>query len=135
MDLERLFPDITDIAANIEPLDDRVLLQIQCAPKTSSSIVLIDSVKEAEQFQRTLCKVINVGSNAFYSKATGRKWVDVNIGDYVIAPRTSGQRLLVEHPNKDELPIHLLLVEDVSVFVKINNPVDYLKNLVSKDGK
>lgn len=129
MNLDILFPHLDVAVNNIEPMDDRVLLQIQHVPSYQGLIQRLDSDKEAEQFQRTLCKVISVGDNAFYSKATGRKWVDIKVGDYVIAPRTSGQRILLKH-GKDS--VHLLIVEDSSILVRIHNPEQYLDNLVSK---
>lgn len=124
-----LFPDIQDIVDEIGPLDGRILMQLQYEPVQRGLIERISETVEADQFARTLSKVISMGEHAFYDKRTGRKWIDINPGDYVIAPSIQGKRIEVRHPSDSKAKIHLLVIDDVHIAIKIRNPLKYLNYL------
>jgi co-chaperonin GroES (HSP10) len=128
--INELFPDCSELVKDIEPLDGRVLLQMQCVSNKVGKILLTESTKKEFQYSKKLSKVVKKGEHAFYDTRSGRKWIDINTGDYVISPNIAGRVINFKHPHKEDTTILFVVVDDVHVELKVANPIDYLKNLV-----
>ncbi|MDP6118593.1 MAG: co-chaperone GroES [Planctomycetota bacterium] len=77
--------------ANVEPLDDRIIIkQIDAEDTTAGGIVLPDSAKEKPQ----QAEIVAVG-NGRLSDEGNRIPVQVNVGDVVIFGKYSGDEIKV----------------------------------------
>lgn len=133
MELQELFPDMSEAINNIEPLDGHVLLQLQYVPQRTGKIYLSSEIRETEQYSKKFSKVVRVGENAFYTRTTGQKFANVKVGDYVIAPNIAGRIIKIKHPNDPEMAVSFVLTDDVHVEIKIHDPVTYLNDLVGNN--
>lgn len=127
--IEDYFPDIGNFASNIKPQDGAILLQVQYQPKYMGLIATTDDTQKNEQYQRSLCKILAIGDNAFYSKTSGRKWVNLLPGDFVIAPSMQGRRLKTNHPTEDKSVIHVIICADSDIEASVQDPMVFIKGL------
>lgn len=124
-DLLRYFPPV---ACPIQPMEDRVVIQLRKPPLTNHSSVLIigDSDREMERWSQCVGKLLKIGKLA---QETAADW-GIAEGDFVRIPVYGGDRIEVPtpegfaftHPNphvKDEIGIILVTVRLHEVLSKI----------------
>lgn len=92
-DLEEAFPTVDPQHA---PNGEFVIVQLR-TPKnvTAGGIILTHDVKQTEQDNTQVAKVIAMGPLAFRNRQTGEEWYGgpwYNIGDYVRCPKYGGDR-------------------------------------------
>jgi co-chaperonin GroES (HSP10) len=121
---------MSEVIKNIEPLDGHVLLQLQYVPKSmKSGIILATTARETEQYSRKFSRIVKAGENAFYTRTTGQKFANVNVGDFVIAPNIAGRIIKLKHPSDPQLAVSFVLTDDVHIEIKIYDPIAYLDSL------
>lgn len=129
--LDKIFPDMHWYTKVVQPLDGKVLLQVQYEDNRRGAIIVTDDFQEKEQLHRTMCKIVGIGEHAGYSKTTGRQWIKLAIGDYVLIPSMQGRRMRVVHPDNHDQLIHFVLCDDADIELRINNPETFYNTLKS----
>jgi len=121
MTLEEAFPPIN---TGITPLGGRVLLQLKRVPsQTSSGIILPEDAQLSEKVQTMAAKVIAVGPLAFKNRETATDWPEgtwCNVGDYVRAPRWSGDRFEMPVNDNEKDMVAFIIMNDYELWAKVD---------------
>lgn len=92
------FPEIDP---GFKPLGSRILVQVRRSKsKTKHGIILPDEVRDTEQWNTQVAKVIAIGPLAFKNRNTMQPWPEgdwVKEGSFVRAPKYGGDRFGVPH--------------------------------------
>lgn len=107
--LDDAFPPIDPA---VEPLGNRVLIQIR-APKTMhGKIILTDTSRDTEKWNTQIGKVIALGPTAYKNLRDLTPWPEgshVVPGDYVRIGKYGGDRFEVKKPNQENALFVLML--------------------------
>lgn len=107
--LDDAFPAV---APGVEPLGNRVLIQIR-APKTKQGrILLTDASRDTEKWNTQIGKVIAVGPTAYRDLRTLEAWPEgshVHPGDFVRIGKYGGDRFEVKAAGKENALFVLML--------------------------
>ena len=100
--------------------------QILVAPyispkKTAGGIILTDSIRSEDQFHSTVCQVIDIGPLAYTNEKFTDKVMWCDIGDWVVVPRTVGNRLPLSGLDID--CIRIVSEDHITAIVK--DPLDF----------
>jgi co-chaperonin GroES (HSP10) len=123
----------------ITPLGSRVLCQLR-TPKhrTKGGIILTDEVREIDQWNTQIAKVVSIGPLAFCNRNTGEPWTEgawCQIGDFVRVPKYGGDRWSIEvgeHRTSDEatgfshtekIEALLVIFNDLDLIGKAEDPL------------
>jgi co-chaperonin GroES (HSP10) len=117
--LEWYFPEVDP---GCLPLGPRILVQLRrVKTKSSGGIQLLGSSKDAEAWNTTVGKVIEIGPLAYRRRDNGETWPEGNWlkrGDFVKVPRWGGDRWSIEVPDSDE-PVPFVILMDNEAFAKV----------------
>ena len=95
------------MAPGVRPLGSRVLLQLRSAKrKTKGGIILTEEIRDTEQWNTQVAKVIALGPLAFHDRKAMTLWPEgawVAVGDYVRAPKYGGDRWSITDASGDEV--------------------------------
>jgi co-chaperonin GroES (HSP10) len=104
-----------------EPTGYRVLFQLRSPKKkTRGGIILTDDVREADQWNTQVAKVVAMGTSAFCDRNTGAEWHEgawVKPGDFVRVPKFGGDRFTVVN-GEDEAIFVIFRDADISAIVR-----------------
>jgi co-chaperonin GroES (HSP10) len=117
--LAEAFPDV---APDVVPLGNRVLVQLRRTAKTTKGgILLVEETKDTVRWNNQVARVVALGPLAFRNRETMQPWAEgiwVQPGDYVRVPRWNGDRL--EVPVKDSPdPVTFAAFNDHELIMKI----------------
>jgi co-chaperonin GroES (HSP10) len=91
--LDEAFPPC---GPGIRPYGSRVIVQIRTAKKkTKGGILIIDDVRDSEQYNTQVGKVVAIGPLAYHNRNTMEPWPEgawAKIGDFVRVPKYGGDR-------------------------------------------
>lgn len=116
--MELQFPQVEP---GVIPLGTRVLVQIRVPKRMVGSIIIPEDIRDTEQDNTTVAKVLGFGPAAFRKRTDLVAWPEglwVEVGDFVMVPRYAGQRWKVKSPQtKDE--VELAMFEDLNLIAKV----------------
>ncbi len=102
---------------NLVPFGSLVLVQLRVAKKkTKGGLFLPEEVRDTEQWNTQVAKVIAIGPLAFHNRSTGAPWPEgawAYPGDYVRVPKYGGDAWSVLHDG-DEVVFKLFKDLDLS---------------------
>lgn len=116
--VDEAFPDV---AAGIEPLGSRILVQLRSPMTRWGSLILTQDTIDTERDNIQIGKVLAMGPLAFHNRETGKEWVEkpwVKVGDYVRVPKY-GERWVHPVPDSELEFAYFALVEDFHLIGKI----------------
>lgn len=130
--IDQAFPEVDP---GFTPFGSKVLVQIRTPMlQSKGGIVLPDEVRETEQWNTQVAKVIVLGPAAFCNRETLEEWPEgkwVQPGAFVRCPKYGGDRWEVPVPNSQEKAIFVVFDDlDLSGEVpedKVLETVAYLK--------
>lgn len=123
--IDEAFPDVDP---GIEPLGSRVLCQVRLPKrKTKGGIILTAEVKDTEQWNTQVAKVVAIGPVAFRNRTTLEAWPEggwARPGDFVRVPKYGGDRWSVKHGEGDEADEVLFVIfDDLNLVGKVKDPL------------
>ncbi len=123
--LDEAFPPCE---TGIKPLGYRVLCQIKTsAKKTKGGLYLPDEVRETDQWNTQVAKIIAVGPVAFKHRDTLKDWVEgawCGPGDFVRVPKYGGDSFSsVVGTGDDKVEALFVIFRDLDLIAKVEDPL------------
>lgn len=127
--LEEAFPEVDP---GVEPCGSRVLVQIRTAKKkTKTGLYIPEEVRDTEQYNTQVGKVIAVGKLAFHNRNTMAPWPEgawCVPGDYVRVPKYGGDRwdrpIRDADGNETGESALFVIVNDLDIVGRISDPLN-----------
>ncbi len=109
------------------PVGSRVLFQMRSPKKkTKGGIILTDDVRETDQHNTQVAKVLAIGPNAFRNRNTGAPWPEddwCRPGDFVRIPKWGGDRWTIRADN-GEHDVIVVIFNDLDFTGRIADPLN-----------
>jgi hypothetical protein len=120
MTLDEAFPECDPL---VEPLGNKVLLQLRNPKKMVGKIHLASETQDQEKFVTSVAKVLAMGKIAYHRRDTGEEWPEgvwVKVGMFVRCPKFGGDRWELPTGNLDQdqrdIMARFVLFDDHEIF-------------------
>jgi len=99
----------------------QIIIEPYITPKKIGSIIMSETARTEDMFHSVISRIVDIGPLAYTNKdyCGGLSWGD--IGDWVVVPRTAGQRLPLASLETECLRIVL----DTDVVAVVKDPTDF----------
>lgn len=99
----------------------QIIIEPYITPKKIGSIIMAESSRQEDMYHSVISRIIDIGPLAFTNPeyCGGVAWGD--IGDWVVVPRTAGQRLPLASLETECLRIVL----DTDIVAVVKDPTDF----------
>lgn len=121
-DYKSLADAFPEVDPGVQPLGDRVLVQIRTPKRQSAGgIILVEETQETEIWNTQVAKVISLGRSAFRNQDTLELWPEgewCNPGDFVRVGKYGGDRWQLPIPGTRETAL-FVIVKDLDIIGKV----------------
>ncbi len=123
--IDEAFPPIDP---KVTPLGYRVLCQIRTSPKKSKGgIIFTDDVRETDQWNTQVAKIVAVGPVAFKHRDTLADWVEgawCGVGDFVRIPKYGGDNFnATTEQDGEKVEARFIILRDLDLIAKVDDPL------------